>query len=47
LKKNIAPSSNGSQLRLLVFAGPNGSGKSTVIKAVKDFQSGGRPIDLG
>lgn len=47
LKKSIASPSNSSQLRLRVFAGPNGSGKSTVIKAVRDFQSGGKPIDFG
>jgi predicted ABC-type ATPase len=43
----MPPSTNANQLRLRVFAGPNGSGKSTVIKAVKDFQSGGRTIDFG
>lgn len=30
-----------------VFAGPNGSGKSTIIKAVRDYQAQGHPIDFG
>jgi predicted ABC-type ATPase len=34
-------------LKLRVFAGPNGSGKSTVIKQVRQYKSGGIPIDFG
>jgi predicted ABC-type ATPase len=39
--------STSPQLRLRVFAGPNGSGKSTVINAIRDDESNGRPIDIG
>ncbi len=40
-------SNHSFQLRLRVFAGPNGSGKSTVIQSVRQYESGGQPIDFG